>query len=120
MAIEDFFDHICDIYHMKNEAVKRGYGLPDKSNFTYPDSPDISGLPCHFSISSGSVATTQREPQKELEAGLKLTLPAGTDIRINDRVFDRTQGITYEAEIPRDIRGHHVTVWVKRVYPKAL
>ena len=37
--------------------------------------PDIREQPCHFSVKSGTVSTVQREPQKELDARLKLTLP---------------------------------------------
>jgi hypothetical protein len=120
VAIVDFFDHRCDIYHIRRENEKRGYGLPDRGSIVYPDTPDISGQPCHFSVKEGTLSTMQLEPQKELESGLKLTLPAGTDIRINDRVYNSTLGIMYEAETPRDIRGHHTTVWVKRVYPKSV
>lgn len=120
MAVEDFFDHVCNIYHMAGTARKRGYGLPDSKDFQYPEFPDISGQPCHFSVKSGAIAIVQQEPQKDMNASLKLTLPIGTDIRINDKVVDCSTGYAYEAEIPRNIRGHHMAVMVHRVYPKTI
>lgn len=120
--IEDFFDHTCDIYHATQETVSRGYGLPDSvgEKLTYPTKPDISDQICHFSVKTGSLMVVQQEPQRDLDARLKLTLPAGTDIRANDKIVSGVTGYIYTAEIPRDIRGHHMTVWVNREYPKAL
>ena len=51
---------------------------------------------------------------------LKLTLPTGTDIKVNDKVIDCDTGYEYEAEVPRNIRGHHITVQIHRVHPKAI
>ncbi len=120
MAIEDFFDHKCDIYHLSGTVQKRKYGLPDTQEYKYSTQPDIKNQPCHFSVKSGNVATVQKEPQRDLEASQKLTLPIGTDIRINDRIVDCATGCEYEAEVPRNIRGHHILVMVHRVHPKAI
>lgn len=120
MAIEDFFDHECDIYHLTGSAQKRKYGLPDNTVYSYPKQPDISGQPCHFSVKSGNVSIIQQEPEKEMEAILKLTLPTGTDVRAGDRIVDCGTGYEYEAEVPRNIRDHHIAVKVRRVCPKAL
>lgn len=120
MAIEDFFDHRCNIFHMAGMSKKRGYGLPDAVDFQYPKSPDISELPCHFCVKSGTLAVVQQEPQKDMNARLKLALPIGTDIRVNDRIVDCSTGYAYEAEVPRNIRGHHIAVWVNRIHPKAI
>ncbi len=122
--IEDFFDHTCDIYHNVKQTVSRGYGLPDSvgEKLHYPDSPDIEGQACHFGVRTGALAIQlfQQEPQQDIDARLKLTLPIGTDIRANDKVVSRVTGYAYQAEIPRNIRNHHIFVWVKRTYPKAL
>ncbi len=120
MAIEDFFDHKCDIYHLSGTVQKRKYGLPDTQEYKYSTQPDIKNQPCHFSVKSGNVATVQKEPQRDLEASQKLTLPIGTDIRINDRIVDCATGCEYEAEVPRNIRGHHISVMIHRVHPKAI
>ena len=120
MAIEDFFDHKCDIYHLSGTVKKRKYGLPDTQEYKYSTQPDIKNQPCHFSVKSGNVATVQKEPQRDLEASQKLTLPIGTDIRINDRIVDCATGCEYEAEVPRNIRGHHISVMIHRVHPKAI
>ena len=120
MAIEDFFDHKCDIYHLSGTVQKRKYGLPDTQEYKYSTQPDIKNQPCHFSVKSGNVATVQKEPQRDLEASQKLTLPIGTDIRINDRIVDCATGCEYEAEVPRNIRGHHISAMIHRVHPKAI
>ena len=70
MAIEDFFDHKCDIYHLSGTVQKRKYGLPDTQEYKYSTQPDIKNQPCHFSVKSGNVATVQKEPQRDLEAPL--------------------------------------------------
>lgn len=120
MAIEDLFDHKCNIFHLQSESGKRGYGLPDSRNFRYSDVPDISDQPCHFSVRNGTLVVVQGEPQKDLNASLKLSLPIGTDIRINDKIVDCDTGFEYEAEVPRSIRGHHIVVQVHRASPKAI
>jgi hypothetical protein len=120
--IEDFFDHTCDIYHPVVKIRPRGYGLPDAEDgtLTYSEEADISDQPCHFSVKQGSLTTWQLEPQKELEGRIKLTLPVDADVRLNDKIVSKESGYSYEAEAPRNIRGHHKTVWIKRVYPRGL
>lgn len=41
MAIEDFFDHRCSIYHTQQESTSPGYGLPGSPKFKYPKQPDL-------------------------------------------------------------------------------
>ncbi len=120
MAIEDFFDHKCDIYHLTGTAQKRGYGLPDSQVYQYPEHPDISGHPCHFGVKGGNTTIVQLEPQRNMDARRKLTLPIGTDVRVNDKIVDCGTGYEYEAEVPGNIRGHHIAVMVNRVHPKAI
>lgn len=120
MAIEDFYDHQCDIYHLIGEETDRKYGLPQKTVYKYPDKADISGQACHFGVKSGTFNLAQTEPQNELTALLKLTLPVGVDVRINDKIIECGTGYEYIAEAPRNIRGHHLIVWVHRTYPKGV
>lgn len=112
--IEDLFDHSCDIYHVAKETASPGYGLPETPSFTYNDAPDIAGQMCHFSVRLGDVNTEQRQPQNDLNARLKLTLPIGTDIRLNDKIVDCKSNLAYTAEVPRNIRDHHLIVYIKR------
>lgn len=114
MALETLLDHKCDIHHMTRAASSPGYGLPAAPNFSYPETPDIASVPCHFNVRSGTIAVVQREPQANLEGKTKLTLPAGTDVRINDKVMDTTHGVEYTAELPQNIRGHHIVVNLRR------
>lgn len=112
--IEDLLDHECDIFHVVKETASPGFALPGSPSFTYSSVPDIAGQKCHFSVRTGEVNTAQQQPQNDLNARLKLTLPVGTDIRLNDRIVDCKSKLAYTAEVPRNIRGHHLTVYIKR------
>lgn len=114
MSIENLLDHKCDIYHLKESAKSVGYGLPGSQSFGYPDKPDLSNVICHFGIESLDAETEQKNPQNILHERVKLTLPSGTDIRINDRIVECSTGLEYTAEKPRNIRDHHIFVYIKR------
>lgn len=114
MALEDFFDHYCDIYHIDEKEASPGYGLAASPSFSYPTEPDIKAQNCHFGVRSQSVTVTQTAPANLMDAKIKLTLPAGTDIRINDKIVDCDTGLAYTAEQPRNIRGHHLFVYIKK------
>ncbi len=117
MAFEDFLDHTCDIYHVVGVAQSPGYGLQSSPRYDYANTPDISNVPCHFTQggSGGTVNTVlQSEPNKTFEDRIKLTLPIGTDVRVNDKIVDHRTGHAYTAEIPRTVRNHHMYVHVKR------
>lgn len=115
MSLEALLDHTCDIYHLTKGETTPGYGLPASPSFTYPDTPDIAGVTCHFGVRSQSVTVTQEAPANVMDAKIKLTLPKGTDVRINDRIVDCTTGLEYTAEQPRNIRDHHIFVYIKRL-----
>jgi len=117
MALEDFFDHKCDLYHIIGDEDSPGYGLPGSPSFNYPDTPDVADVDCHFAQgSSGGTVNTlvQNLPEHAYEERIKLTLPIGTDIRVNDKVLDKRTNLEFIAELPRNIRNHHIYVWVKR------
>ncbi len=117
MAWEDFFNHKCSLYHAKEAAQTPGYGLPTSPSFSYPDEPDVADVPCHFNQggSGGTINTlVQNLPEHAYEDRIKLALPIGTDVRVNDKVLDQRTGLFFIAEIPRNIRDHHLYVWVKR------
>ena len=115
MSIEAFFDHTCDIYHIVESAFTPGYGLPSSPSFSYPSEPDIAGLSCHFGVHSASVSINQTEPADLMNARIKLALPRGTDIRLNDKIVWPETGYVYTAEQPRNIRGHHKYVYIKKL-----
>lgn len=118
MAFEDFLNHRCDLYHLIESSESPGYGLPGSPAHAYPDAPDEADVPCHFTQrgSGGTVnAIQQNEPQRDYDDRIKLTLPIGTDVRMNDKVLDHRTGMIYYAEIPRIVHGdHHIYVYVKR------
>lgn len=115
MAFEDLLDHLCDIYHNREEQKTPGWGLPASPSFSYPEEPDISEQKCHFGVKSQSVTITQTAPANLMDARIKLTFPAGTDVRLGDKIVDCATGLAYTAEQPIDIRGHHVFVHIKRI-----
>ncbi|MEG1894638.1 MAG: DUF3599 family protein [Oscillospiraceae bacterium] len=114
MSIEKMLDHTCDIYHIAESKTSPGYNLPLSPSFEYPKLPNISGTACHFGVNS-NISIKQEEPQNVMEAKTKLTLPTGTDVRLNDKIVDCASGLEYTAEIPRNIRNHHIIVYVKKV-----
>lgn len=114
MAFENLLDHRCNIYHLKQTDNSVGYGLPDSQSFAYPETPDEKEVPCHFGIESLDAGTEQKNPQNILHERIKLALPYGTDIRINDKIVECESGLEYTAEKPRNIRNHHIVVYIKR------
>ena len=120
MSFEALLNHRCDIYHIIGDSVTPGYGLPSSPSFSYSDMPDISGVPCHFGIRSGvqGIVVNQHEPMAVLEGRVKLALPLGTDIRLNDKVINTETGYEYTAEAPTKIREHHITVMLRRTKPQ--
>jgi len=113
--IKDFFDHKCNIFHLKKGQASPSYGLPSSNTFEYADTPDIKELECHFGVKSANVTIIQQKPQNNMDARIKLTLPIGTDIRLNDKIIDCDTHLEYTAEQPRNIRKHHKFVYIKRV-----
>lgn len=118
MSIESLFDHTCDIYHGASESKSPGYNLPPSASpYTYPATPSESGVKCHFSIrNSNNTSMEQKAPQNEFSARVKLNLPVGTDIKLHDKVVDNDTELEYTAVTPpRNIRGHHIIVFIERV-----
>ena len=115
MAFEDFLDHLCDIYHNRKEQKTPGWGLPASPSFSYPNKPDICKQVCHFGVKSQSVTITQTAPANLMDAKIKLTLPAGIDVRRNDKIVDHITGLEYTADQPVNVRNHHIFVYIKRM-----
>lgn len=114
MSLEALFDHTCDIYHVKKEGKSPGYGLVASPSFDYPEEPDIAGQTCHFGVKFRNAAITQTAPANLLEEKTKLTLPIGTDVRLNDKIVNCANGLEYTAEQPVNVRNHHLYVYIKR------
>lgn len=116
MAINDLFDHTCDIYHMVEEYDTPGYGLPHSPCFSYPLNANENGVICHFSVRGGNnTAMAQNEPQNEFSERTKLCIPIDTDIRLHDKVVDCTTGLEYTVVKPiRNIRNNHLMTYVER------
>lgn len=115
MAIEDFFNHTCNIYHITSDEKSPGYGLPGTPSYSYPLTPSLSGVSCHFSVANAtSVSLVQNEPQADYNARVKVAFPIGTDIKLNDRIVHLETGLEYLVEIPNNIRNHHIAVFATR------
>lgn len=111
----DFLTDKCDIYHMLSERDAVGYGLPDQQLRGYPDRPDLSDVPCHFNRDRVIEGATDTHPRRLYTARAKLQLPAGTDVRLNDRIVEKATGCEFTAGIPRLVgRGHHIAVEIWR------
>lgn len=114
MSLENLLNHLCDIYHIQEGNSSPGFGLPSSPSFSYLPEPDIHEQKCHFGVRSQSVTITQTAPANLMDAKIKLTLPAGTDVRRGDKIVDCTTGLEYTAEQPIDVRGHHTFVYIKK------
>lgn len=114
MSLEALLNHTCDIYHIQKEGKSPGFGLAASTSFDYPEEPDIREQSCHFGVKSASVTVTQTAPANLMDAKIKLTLPAGTDVRLNDKIVDCDTSLEYTAEQPVNVRGHHLFVYLKR------
>lgn len=114
MSLENFLDHKCDIYHLREEQASPGYGLAASPSFSYPDEPDEASVNCHFAVKSFSHTMQQTQPANDYAAKIKLTLPIGTDIRQNDKIISCESGFEYTAMQPRNVRGHHMFVFIQR------
>lgn len=114
MSFDSMLNHKCDVYHILQSNASPGYGLPSSPSFSYPDEPDIADLACHFCVKSGTRLVVQLTPQAEYQAKIKLVVPIGSDIRLNDKITDKQTGYEYTADIPVQIRNHHLYVMVSR------
>ena len=114
MSLESLLNHTCDIYHIEEGDASPGFGLEASPSFSYPQQPDISGQPCHFGVKTQSVTVTQTAPANLLDVKTKLTLPIGTDVRLNDKIVDCATKLEYTAEQPVNVRNHHIFVHLKR------
>ena len=114
MSLENLLNHKCDIYHLSKTKKSPGFGLQPSIVSGYPDKPDEKGVICHFGVESLETSVTQKNPQNILQEKIKLTLPVGTDVRINDKIVDCESGLEYTAERPKPIRNHHIFVYIKR------
>ena len=120
MSFQSMLNHKCDVYHIRNENTSPGYGLPASPSFEYGETPDLTDVPCHFNIkgSAGSRNIVQTPPlsapNANYQAKIKLVLPLGTDIRLNDKIVDKSDGCEYTADKPIPIRSHHMFVMLRR------
>lgn len=112
MSFGNLLDQRCAIYHMRKEGKDLGYGITGET-FIYPEEPDVADVPCHFNVSDTGTLN-QTEDANEYTVVGKLNLPYGTDVRVNDKIIDLSNGISYYAEIPRGIRNHHMVVQIQR------
>lgn len=114
MSFEAMLNHKCDIYHIQKTPLSPGYKLPASPSFSYSDKPDIEDQKCHFCVKNGTRVIVQNEPQADYQARIKLVLPIGTDVRLNDKIIDKTSGYEYTADIPVRVQNHHLFVMVRR------
>lgn len=114
MSLENLLDHKCDIFHIVGETGASSYGLPGEETFEYPDTADIPNVDCHFSVKSVNEVVSQTDPKNIMMGSSMLTLPFGTDVRILDKIVDKSNDIEYTAGLPRNVRVHHIKVPIFR------
>lgn len=112
MAIEDFFNQTCNIYHLKKADKNLGYGISDTSYY-YNNTPDLESIPCRFYLKTVE-QVLHNTPQPLITGRMKIALSTDIDIRSNDKILNNTTGLTYIVEIVHNIRGHHLMAYMFR------
>lgn len=114
MAIENFFRHRCDIYHISAVSKTAGYGLPSsEKTLVRPAEPSLSDAPCFFSYPDTD-GITEKEPTTVFTGANELSLPAGTVIHYGDKIIDRRFNVEYTAGFPEDVRGKYIVMPLTR------
>lgn len=113
MSIENLFNHRCSIYHLQSTTTSPGFGLPGQTSYSYPKTPDLEHVPCHFKVNA-SAEMIQESPMNTFLYTGKLSLPQGTDVRLNDKIVNEESGVDFTAQVPESIRGHHMIVMIQR------
>lgn len=113
---DDFMNHKCNIYHLEDNAVNIGYGIKAESVRKPQPEAALKEVPCHFHIRMNNyLQLVQKEPYSRVDGKIKLSLPPGTDIRMNDTVEDCRDGLKYRAGKPQEVYGgHHIVVVLTR------
>ena len=94
-------------------ATSPGFGLPGQTSYSYPKTPDLEHVPCHFNVNA-SAEMVQESPMNTFLYTDKLSLPQGTDVRLNDKIVNEESGVDFTAQVPQSIRGHHMIVMIQR------
>lgn len=113
---EDFLNNLCNIYRAENTTVTAGYGVRAKTVKAYSDTPMAENVPCHFHIrASNNIRITQMEPYTAAEGDMKVSLPAGADVKEGDLIEDCQNGMKYRVGVPRIVHNsHHITASLYR------
>ena len=113
---DEFMNHRCNIYHMADETVNVGYGIHAADTRTESAQAVEEDVPCHFYVRQNDLLkVVQNEPYSSVDGDIKLALPIGTDIRLNDTVEDCGTLLRYRAGVPRTVHGdHHIIVMLRR------
>lgn len=112
MSFEDLLNHKCNIYHAESKETSLGFGVSTKK-FKYPELPDEEDVDCHFNVNR-SESLQQTDNANVYSANGKVNFALGTDIRVNDKIVDLSNGLEYICEIPKRIRDHHLIAIVHR------
>ena len=112
MGFEDLLDHKCNVYHVNSDETSLGFGVETKE-FTYSDKPDIENVDCHFNTNRTD-SLQQTDNANVYTVNGKVNFALGTDIRVNDKIVDLSNGLEYICEIPKQIRNHHLIAIVHR------
>ena len=114
---EDYMNHTCNIIHLEEGTVEVGYGINAEDVPRAEKEPAEKEIPCHFHLkTSNYLKVIQNEPYSSVDGEVKLSLPAGTDIRKNDIVEDCRSGLRFRAGVPKEVYGgHHIIVTVTRM-----
>lgn len=107
MSYDKLLSDRADIYHLDTTSSGGGYGLPSEDAFSYPNTPDATGVKCYLVKRTGTLnQLLQTENMQILSLNWVCHFRYETDIRTGDRVV--IDGSRFKAGIPRKVKQHHI------------
>lgn len=113
MAFEDFLKDKCSIYRLSKQEKDKGFGQKEEI-YEYSDVATYDDVSCHFLTNSKSVNTAQQEPNSKMFINGFVTLLQGQDVKINDKIINKENGVEYTVKFINSINGHHKKVEIFR------
>lgn len=114
MSINNLFDHSCNIYHQIIQEKELEYGLKSSNVYTYENEVSEKYIPCHFK-NINDQRITQKEAFYASYDDIKVILPFGTNVVLNDKIVNAQTNEQYIAGFPINYRNSHIIVRLRKI-----
>ncbi|GED14871.1 DUF3599 family protein [Aneurinibacillus migulanus] len=116
MSFASLLIHHCDIYHLQEQEIGGGFGIPTnhiQDEYVYGAVPDLSQVECYWERRDLSNGFILREPYTAMQEVYTVYFPIETDVRLNDKAM--YNGVEYRLTRPEPIHNHHIEVIAVRL-----